>query len=664
MIRLSVIIVNYNVKFFLEQSLLSVRKAVKNIPSEIFVVDNHSVDGSVEMIRKKFHEVILTENKTNVGFAKANNQAILQAKGEYVLLLNPDTVVEEDTLEKCIRFMDEHPEAGGLGVKMLDGKGNFLPESKRGFPSPSVAFYKTFGLSKLFPHSKTFARYHLGHLSPDETNEVEVLAGAFMFIRKKVLDEIGLLDEKFFMYGEDIDLSYRIVTAGYKNYYFAETRIIHYKGESTKKGSLNYVRMFYNAMIIFARKHFSGQKAGWFILLLKLAIYFRAAISLLSHFVKVIAQPLFDAVILYAGMFLLKTFWESHAKGGEGVTYPLQFTAVIVPAYILIWLISVYFSGGYDKNTRPSKISRGLFIGTLLIAAGYGFLDESLRFSRAMILLGFMFALFSMIGWRMLLHLFRFGTLNLGDTQEKKLIIVGGHDEARRVLSLVKEARVKTNFLGFVLPVILSGAKESAQNIQDTNDEFLGTGDQLKGLAEIYKADEIIFCSKDISSQQIISWMTSIGSAVDYKIVPEESLSIIGSNSKDLPGELYTIDIRMAIVTDANQRNKRLLDVLLSLFFLVTFPVQLFIVKNSLGLLSNIFSVLFNRKSWVGYAQTNGKPDEKLPAIKYGVIHPDDAVRHSINESVVTRLNFLYAKDYSVWKDVEFVIKSYRKLGR
>lgn len=658
MIRLSVIIVNYNVKFFLEQSLLSVRKAVKNISAEIFVVDNHSVDSSVEMVRKKFPEVTVTENEANVGFAKANNQAIRQAKGEFILLLNPDTVVEEDTFEKCIRFMDEHPEAGGLGVKMLDGKGNFLPESKRGFPSPAVAFYKTFGLSKLFPHSQTFARYHLGHLSPDKTNEVEVLAGAFMFIRKKVLDEIGLLDENFFMYGEDIDLSYRIVTAGYKNYYFADTRIIHYKGESTKKASLNYVRMFYNAMIIFARKHFSGQRAGWFILLLKLAIYFRAAVSLLSQFVKAIVQPLWDAVILYGGMFLLKNFWESHAKGGEGVTYPLQFTAVVVPAYILIWLTAVYFSGGYDKNTRPAKISQGLFIGTLLIAAGYGFLDESLRFSRAMILLGFMFALFSMIGWRMLLHLFRYGHLNFGDAQEKKLIIAGGYDEARRVLSLVNSAKVKTNFLGFVLPPnhdATYGLKE---------EEYLGTIDQIKELQEIYKADEIIFCSKDISSQQIISWMTSIGNDVDYKIVPEESLSIIGSNSKDLPGELYTIDIRMAIATDTNRRNKRLLDVLLSLFFLLTFPVQLFIVKSPFGLLANIFSVLSNQKSWVGYAQTNGAMYEKLPAIKYGVIHPADVVNHNINESIITRLNFLYARDYSVWKDVELVMKAYRNLGK
>jgi GT2 family glycosyltransferase len=250
--KLSVVIVNYNVMHFLEQCLNSVRKAVKNIESEVFVVDNNSVDGSVKMVREKFPEVNLIVNPDNRGFSKANNQAIKIAKGEYVLLLNPDTVVEDDTFEKIIKFMDAHEDAGGLGVKMVDGKGKFLPESKRGLPTPAVAFYKIFGLSKLFPKSKIFGQYHLTYLNNDEIHEVDVLSGAFMLIRKPLLDKIGGLDESYFMYGEDIDLSYRITKEGYKNYYFPKTRIIHYKGESTKKSSINYVLVFYQAMIIFA----------------------------------------------------------------------------------------------------------------------------------------------------------------------------------------------------------------------------------------------------------------------------------------------------------------------------------------------------------------------------------------------------------------------------
>jgi GT2 family glycosyltransferase len=198
----------------LEQCLHAVEKASKNNVTEVFVVDNNSVDGSQHLIKEKFPNVIYIENKENLGFSKANNQAIKQASGEYILLLNPDTVVEEDTFEKTMGFMDKHPEAGALGVKMIDGKGNFLPESKRGLPTPWVAFYKMFGLARLFPHSKKIGKYHLSYLNQDETHEVDVLAGAFMLLRKTALDKVGLLDETFFMYGEDIDLSYRLQKGG------------------------------------------------------------------------------------------------------------------------------------------------------------------------------------------------------------------------------------------------------------------------------------------------------------------------------------------------------------------------------------------------------------------------------------------------------------------
>ena len=217
--KLSVIIVNYNVEYFLEQCLYSVRKAMQHIDGEVFVVDNNSTDGSNRMVKKKFPEVKLVENKDNLGFSKANNQGINLSKGEYVLLLNPDTVVEDDTFSSIVQFMDDNPDAGALGVKMVDGAGNFLPESKRGLPTPGTAFYKISGISKVFPKSRRFNKYHLGYLDEDEIHEVEILAGAFMLLRKKVLDEIGLLDETFFMYGEDIDLSYRVIKAGYKKIY-------------------------------------------------------------------------------------------------------------------------------------------------------------------------------------------------------------------------------------------------------------------------------------------------------------------------------------------------------------------------------------------------------------------------------------------------------------
>jgi len=258
-------------------------KAIKNIDGEIIVIDNNSKDGSFEFFENRFLSVNFIWNKTNSGFAKANNQALKIAKGEYILFINPDTIVPEDCFEKCISFINSKNNNCALGIKMIDGSGNFLKESKRAFPSPSTSFYKLSGLSKLFPHSKTFSKYHLGYLSENKNHEVDVLAGAFMMIPKRILDIVGGFDEEFFMYGEDIDLSFRIQKAGFKNYYFAESSIIHFKGESTKKGSLNYVKIFYKAMSIFVKKHYGGKQAGLFSFFIHIAILMRAALAAASR---------------------------------------------------------------------------------------------------------------------------------------------------------------------------------------------------------------------------------------------------------------------------------------------------------------------------------------------------------------------------------------------
>ena len=268
--QLSVVIVNYNVKHFLEQCLCSVRKSAEGMETEIIVVDNNSTDNSISYLRDRFNDVKFIVNSENLGFAKACNQGLLRSTGNYVLFLNPDCIVPEDCFRQCISFLCSHPDAGALGVKMLDGKGRFLKESKRSFPSPLTSLYKLFGLARLFPRSPVFSKYHLGHLNENNDHSVDVLAGAFMMLKREVLEKTGGFDEAFFMYGEDVDLSYRIQQAGFRNYYFAGTPIIHFKGESTRKGSMNYVRMFYNAMSIFVTKHYGGRRAGIFNFLIHL----------------------------------------------------------------------------------------------------------------------------------------------------------------------------------------------------------------------------------------------------------------------------------------------------------------------------------------------------------------------------------------------------------
>lgn len=653
--ELSVVIVNYNVRYFLEQCLHSVQNACQGLTAEIFVVDNNSVDGSVKMVREKFPGVILIENKDNKGFSAANNQAIRKAKGRYVLLLNPDTIVEDDTFRKVVAFMESHPDAGGLGVKMVDGKGKFLPESKRGLPYPRVAFCKVFGLSALFPKSRIFSGYHLGYLDKDQVHTVDVLSGAFMLLRKAALEKTGLLDEEFFMYGEDIDLSYRITLAGYKNYYYPETRIIHYKGESTKKGSLNYVFVFYNAMIIFARKHFSRENARAFSLMINMAIYFRAFISILTRFFSRIVMPALDGLMIFAGIWFITDYWERLYIFPEGGHYPYAFLHIAVPLYIAGWVLCIYLGGGYDKPVRLGRIIRGMLAGTLIILLAYSLLNEHYRFSRALIILGALWGTGIILLTRLLLHSAGVSGYRLNSERNKRFIIVGEKEEAERVEVLLKQTGMNPAFTGLV----------SYHPHRSNVNGFIGHLGQVKEIINIHKINEVIFCAKDVPAQVIIDKMSELKEVqVDYKIAPPESLSIIGSNSINTSGDLYVIDLN-AIIKRANRRNKRLVDILASLTLLALYPVFLFLVRQPVGLLKNIFSVLFAFRSWVGFSHHTEEVAVHLPEIRPGVLTPADAFKNrGIPGETSIRLDMAYARDYKIANDLNIMVRGFRDLGR
>ncbi len=279
--KLSVVIVSYNVKHYLWQCLRSLYLSAQGIDMEVFVVDNNSTDGSIAYLRQHFPQVKYIENKDNRGFSRANNQAIRLARGEYVLLLNPDTFLTEHTLSDCLRFMDAHPAAGATGVAMHGHNGAFALESRRGLPSPWTSFCKMTGLCSAFPRSRRFGGYYMQYLDKNQPAQIEVISGAFMFIRHEALRQVGLLDEDFFMYGEDIDLSYRLLKGGWQNWY-VPTPILHYKGESTQKSSYRYVYVFYEAMLIFFNKHYSHR---YFLLslLIRLAVLLRAGIDMLQR---------------------------------------------------------------------------------------------------------------------------------------------------------------------------------------------------------------------------------------------------------------------------------------------------------------------------------------------------------------------------------------------
>jgi GT2 family glycosyltransferase len=618
--------------------------AIKNIDAEVFVVDNNSVDDSMEMVAQKYPEAISICNKKNVGFSVANNQAIKQSRGEYVLLLNPDTVVEENTFEKTVAFMDEHPDAGALGVKMIDGRGNFLPESKRGIPTPWVSFCKMTGLTKFFPKSKLFARYYLGHLSENETNEVEILAGAFMLMRKSALDKSGLLDETFFMYGEDIDLSYRIIKAGYKNYYFADTQIIHYKGESTKKGSLNYVYIFYKAMVIFAKKHFSQNNAQLFSFFINAAIYLRAFVAIFQRFIKAAIVPLLDIGILYGGLYYIKEYWEHNHRFIRGGEYQPDLVQIAFPSYIALWLVMVYLANGYTKPTKAKNIIYGVFIGTVAILALYGLLPEEYRFSRAIILLGAGWALIILPLYRFVLQrLFKINFFS-DESLNKRVLLVGEKEETERVLSIITTTGARPGFTDIVTP------------------QELNNLESIKEKIEVFKIDELIFCSENLSSARIIEYMGKLkGLNIEIKIAPPESLFVIGSNSIHTQGDIYSIKVNK-IAQPHEKRNKRLFDLVVSFLGLVLFPILIPFQKKPSGYLMNCLAVLFGRKTWVGYAENTSR--EKLPQLKPGVLNPSTPHQERNLDNVQkAQLDFLYARDYNVKIDADILLKSVRMLG-
>lgn len=643
--KLTIVIVNYNVRYFLEQCLLSVEKAIRGIEAEVYVVDNNSVDGSVEMCQQKFQWVRLIANHENTGFSKANNQAMKLALGEYILLLNPDTLVEEDTFHKVIHFMDQHPDAGGLGVKMVDGKGRFLPESKRGLPTPETAFYKIFGLSALFPGSSKFNRYYLGHLNNNEVHSIEILSGAFMFMRKKALDQSGLLDEAFFMYGEDIDLSWRIIQKGWKNYYFPETSIIHYKGESTKKGSLNYVFVFYNAMVIFARKHFSERNAELFSFFINMAIWLRAGVAVAMRFIRKAWLPALDIAVSGTGLLLVKNYYAA----SQHKIYDFDLVTFAFASYLFIWCAIAWIGGAYDKPVRPAKVIKPLLIGSAIILIGYSLLPEHLRFSRALILLGSFTTLIAFLLNRILYNKLTTGETGLKTSSVRRCAVVGKQDEIDRVRNILRSSQVEPAVLIPVSPEELEAG-------------FVGTIHQLDEIVRVHDLDQVIFCARDISSSGIISTMSHIEGSIEFKIAPPESLYIIGSNSIETSGDMFMVDVN-SVLLQKNRRAKRLLDFSSSLIFIILSPFMWLIISNYGQFFQNIFLVILNRATWVGYAKCD-KPDVNLPRIKPGVLHSLSYLPlNSLTVENCHKLNIVYARDYRVGRDLMLMWRARKSLG-
>jgi GT2 family glycosyltransferase len=641
---LTVVIVNYNVEHFLAQCLVSVERAVAAAEDagyhvEICVVDNHSLDGSCAMVRKRFANVRLWELPENLGFSRANNLAVRATQGRWVLLLNPDTVVKEDGFIQVLRYADAHPRLGGMGVPMVDGQGRYLPESKRGLPDPWSAFCKITGLYRLAPRTRTFNRYYMGHIDRDQTAPIEILSGAYMLLRREALDQVGLLDETYFMYGEDIDLSWRLIQGGWENHYFAGTSIIHYKGESTKKGSLNYVLVFYKAMLIFTETHFAGRQAQLLSQTIRLAIYARAGLAIGSRLFARWGVFAGDWVLLWAGWML--TMWGYSRVTGIG--YDERWAALAFAGYTGIWVASLAWMGGYERPWRLGTLLRAMAWATGGVLIGYALVPEDLRFSRAILLMGSVLAGISVLLIRSSLH--PKAWLRHG---KQRRLYVGSGAELERMVAMVRAADLGANWpVGEQAWALDPGGAEDAKSERWVGGpQVVGGLEDLPEAIRIHRIQEVILSGRDVSAGQIIDAMSSAAArGVNFRIAWSDSEPLMGSGG---PVAVPLTNLRRSLQMKSVQRGKRLFDVLVSGLLLPVAPILWVTGRRGWG--RQAWGVMRGQRTWVGYAGDG----EGLPPIRTAVIRPQSEG----DERMLRRMDLAYARDYRWTIDLSVVVQA------
>ncbi len=639
--QLSIIIVNYNVQYFLEHCLLSIQAAIKDIEAEVFVVDNNSTDNSTQYLQPKFPWVTFIQNKVNKGFGAANNQVLQDCTGEYILFLNPDTIVPEKCFTTCINFFNQHNDCGAIGVKMVDGSGNFLPESKRAFPTLTASFFKIIGLAKIFPKSKLFNRYALGFLDENSNHRVDVLAGAFLMLSKPVIDDTKGFDEDFFMYGEDVDLSYRIQQMGYQNYYVADTTIIHFKGESTKKSSFKYVKHFYNAMSIFVQKNYTGSNAKRFLFFIKIAIWVKGFTSLVKSFFFKIGLPFFDALIILASFFTVEKLWVYFVR--DGLAFNQNILPFIMVLFTVIFLIAATFSGIYDNLYKPLKACLACIVGITITIAAYSLFPEFLRFSRGVVICGGMLAAASITISRWLLIAINWIEKPQYISNHQFTTIVANKEEYEHTFKYFTNSNTQDKIIGRVSPVY-------------NESNCIGSIENLVYTVQNLSIKEVIFCNKSLTYQDIIKQIQVLKSKVHFSFSSIYASSIISSHSKATTGEIIALEGNYAISNPYQKRMKRLLDILWCFYLLVSLPINILFLKKSAYFYKNIMPVLIGRKTWIGYMNT----ESGLPISKPFVLNCSGLPLNSfesIRSQSIEIIQSQYAKNYTWWQDVQLITK-------
>ncbi len=575
-IEISVVVVNYNVKDFLEQALHSVDRALQGLASEIFVVDNASADGSVQMVRRRFPHVRIIENNHNVGFSSANNQALRHARGKYVVLLNPDTIIQEDTFTKLLQFFNEHPDAAAATPKILNPDGTFSVDCRHSIPTPLTAFWKLIGFSKIFPKSRIFGRYNMTFLDEEELNQVEAISGSFMMIRRSVVDKVGLLDEDFFMYCEDIDYCHRINQQGGKIYYVPESQIIHYKGESTKKNNLDYVITFNRSLYQFYKKHYQQKYIYPFKWLILLGTILRGVMIFIRNNFMLYYPLLFDIILLNVVMFVL--FFIRYEIRGNFVVgqFFQEYIIINIITTIAYFLASLSFESINRDRYSISKIIKANGL-TYLFVAALTFFFKQFAYSRGVVLAAAILNTILMVSWRVLLRIYgKRSATALGRDYWLKPTLIVGYDRETRVLLKKLQGHVDTalKFVG------VAAMQEDQIGSTLEGLPVVTSVDKLPDYLRMNRISLVLFTTHNISYEAILTTMARVQNPrVEFKMVPGHLEFMIGKSNIERLDNVPLVDIEYAYGKIYNRFIKRSADIASAMVaLLLLFPLNLLLI--------------------------------------------------------------------------------------
>ncbi|MBX7153737.1 MAG: glycosyltransferase [Candidatus Kapaibacterium sp.] len=644
---ISIVIVNYNVKDFLLQCLQSIDRVRNNHRLEVIVVDNNSQDGSLEYLGLLFPWVTFIPLQENIGFGRANNVGIERANGEYILLLNPDTIVEEDTLLRMAEYMDAHTDVGICGCKVLNADGTFQAQCRRGFPTPWASFCKLFGLQALFPNSPLFAQYNQTFRNENETYNVDALIGAFMFCRGKQLKAIGGFDPDFFMYGEDLDLCYRMAQSGFVTAYVPTTTIIHFKGESTRRSSINEVKVFYQAMEIFAEKHYGT--SAMFLSVLRLGIWLRSQLAYMHRYRRGIFLLLIDVLCTILMLLVATNIRFKSPFGFPPLAYPLVFIVLVVVTIGSMVSIGEYFE--YKPTVRRAVFGY-LVVFFVLSALTYYWNDYA--FSRGVILMTIGLSIVCASVTRLTVALF---DRLFGKRSDRRIAILGINEKTERMIDAL---RTGETFNAHILGVISTQGNppETVRGIP-----VVGNSSYLNKLIHQYDIREVIIVDDTLQQNELINIVRSSAAlGVRYHFAGDYENVVISRIITDISGTEATLP-KYNILTFRNRITKRLLDIIGALFALLVGTPVVFLTRNKVAqYLQNWWLVLLGRKSIVGIFDDT-TPNQEKQLGKIGLISLASISRpEQLSQDAIQKLNEYYVRNYSLSLDTDILLKfAFRK---